>query len=193
VVVLVVGTDALGDLDRRLGVWFVDEHDFEATLERGIVLDELAEFLVRGGADAGKSPPSRGRLEFAGGVTSVTSSRVEPPVDLVEKDDHVAVGALDLLFDALEPLGEGPAELRAAQDTAEFELHDDALAEFAAVVGEPDEFAGEPLDDRRLPDAGLADQNRIVRAPFADDIDQFGDFVVPTEDAVDAAQGRLAS
>jgi hypothetical protein len=47
----------------------------------------------------------------------------------------------------------------------------------------------EPLDDRRLADAGLADQHRVVLGPPAEDLDHATDLVVAPDHRVELALG----
>ena len=48
---------------------------------------------------------------------------------------------------------------------------------------------GEPLDDRRLADARLADQHRVVLRAPAEHLDHSADLVVAADDGIDLAVG----
>src|SRR3954465_8835822 len=48
-----------------------------------------------------------------------------------------------------------------------------------------DDLCGDPLDDRRLPHAGLADEHRVVLPPAGEDLDGLLDLLLPTDDRVD--------
>ena len=55
-------------------------------------------------------------------------------------------------------------------------------------VGDPQ---GQALGDRRLADAGLADQSRVVLAPAAEDLDHLLDLGVTADHGVDPPDARL--
>ena len=88
-------------------------------------------------------------------------------MQLVDEQDDLALGVLDLLEDGLEPLLELAAELGAGDERAEVE-RDDALVLEALGDVAADDPLGEALGDGRLADAGLADQDRVVLGPAAD-------------------------
>ena len=80
---------------------------------------------------------------------------------------------LDLLEDGLEALLELAPELRPGDERAEVE-RDHALVLEALRDVAPDDPLGQALHDRRLADARLADQDRVVLRPPAEDLDRPG-------------------
>ena len=50
-----------------------------------------------------------------------------------------------------------------------------------------DDAQGEPLDDGRLADAGLAGQDRVVLPPPRQDVDDLPDLEIAADDRVDVA------
>ena len=145
-------------LDRRLA----DVHLLEAALERGVLLDVLAVLVERGGADHAQLAAGEHRLDHVAGVhRPFGAAGADDRVQLVDERDHLAGGVGDLLQHRLQPLLELAAVLRAGEHRADVE-RDQALAlqplGHVAVGDAP----GEPLDDRRLADARLADQHRVV-------------------------------
>ena len=139
-----------------------DEHGLEAALQRGVLLDVLAVLVERRGADRAQLAAGEHRLEQVGGVDrALGGARADDRVQLVDEQDDLAAGLLDLLEDGLEALLELAAVLRAGQQRADVERDDAAVAQrLGDVAG--DDALGEALDDRGLADAGLADQDGVV-------------------------------
>ena len=73
---------------------------------------------------------------------------------------------------------------------AQVERDDPLVAERLGHVA-PDDPLGEALDDRRLADARLADQDRVVLGPPAQDLDHPPDLVVAADHRVELARPRL--
>ena len=111
-------------------------------------------------------------------------------MQLVDEQDDLPFGVLDLLQDGLEALLELAAELRARDDRAEVQRDDllvlEALRDVAA-----DDALGEALHDRGLADARLADQDRVVLRPTAEHLDGPADLLVATDDRVELAGTRF--
>ena len=87
-------------------------------------------------------------------------------MQLVDEQDDLALGVLDLLEDGLQALLELAAELGAGDERAEVERDDPLVLEALGHVAADDPL-GEALDDGRLADAGLADEDRVVLRPPA--------------------------
>ena len=68
---------------------------------------------------------------------------------------------------------------------------DDALVLEALGHVAADDPLGEPLDDGRLADARLADEDRVVLRPARQDLDDAADLLVATDDRVELAGPRL--
>ena len=88
--------------------------------------------------------------------------------------------------DGLEPLLELAAVLRAREQRADVE-RPDALALQALGHVARDDALREPLDDRGLADAGLADQHRVVLRPAREDLDDAADLLVAADDRIELA------
>jgi hypothetical protein len=109
-------------------------------------------------------------------------------VDLVDEDDDVAAGA-DLLEDLLQPLLEVTAVAAAGHQGAEVEgvelLVLERLGDRAA-----DDVLGQALDDRRLADAGLPDENGVVLGAARQDLHDALDLLLAPDDRVELALAR---
>ncbi len=92
--------------------------------------------------------------------------------------------SLDLGQDRLQPLLELAAVLRAREQGADVERpHPLALQSFWNVAG--DDPLREALGDRRLADAGVADQHRVVLRPAREHLDHAADLLVAADDRVE--------
>ena len=92
----------------------------------------------------------------------------------------------DLLEHGLEPLLELAAELGPGDQRAHVERDHLAVLEALGHVARDDPL-GQALDDRRLADARLADQDRVVLGPPAQDLDDPADLRVAADDRVHLA------
>jgi hypothetical protein len=89
-------------------------------------------------------------------------------VDLVDEEDRVRE-LLELGHDRLQPLLEIAAVAGAGEQRAHVERVNDGGLEHLGNVA-LDDLAREALGDRGLPDAGIADVERVVLRPAAQDL-----------------------
>ena len=97
---------------------------------------------------------------------------------------------LELGHDGLQPLLEVAAIARAGQQRAHVERVDRGPREHGRHLALGD-LAGETLGDGGLADAGVADQQRVVLAPAAEDLDRALDLVLAPDQRIDVALVRL--
>jgi hypothetical protein len=166
VVGLVALLQTAQDRDRVGNRRLADEHRLEAPFECRVLLDVLAVFVERRRADRTQLAASEHRLEEVCGIDgALRSARADNRVQLVDEEDDLAGGVLDLGEDCLEPLLELAAVLRPGEERADVERpHTLALEPFGDIAC--DDPLREPFGDRGLPHARLADEHRIVlRSP----------------------------
>ena len=121
-VVLVALLEPAEDRDRVGHVGLADEDRLEAPLERGVLLDVLAELVERGRADRPQLAAGEHRLEQVGGVDrALGGAGADDRVELVDEEDDLALGLLDLVEHGLQPLLELAAVLRAGEQRADVE------------------------------------------------------------------------
>ena len=189
-VYLVALLEPAQDRNRVLDGRLVDQHRLETALERGILFDVLAVFVQRRGADGVQFTARQHRLEHVAGVHGpFGSAGSDDGVQLVNKEDHLAGCVGDLFEDGLEPLLELATVLGASDEGTHIELHDALLLEPFGHVAAGDAL-GEPLGDGGLADTGLADQDRVILGPAAEDLDNAPDFAIAADDRVELALAR---
>ena len=159
VALLEAAQDGDGVLHRRL----TDEDLLEAPLEGRVLLDVLAVLVQRGRADEAQLATGEHGLEHVPGVhrTLAARSGADDRVDLVDEGDDLAITGPDLLEHRLEALLELAAVLRAGQHGREVEAVERLVTQALGHVA-LDDALGQPLDDGRLADAGLADEDGVV-------------------------------
>ena len=144
-------------------------------------------FVERGGADAMQLAARQRRLEQVGSVhRAVGFAGADDGVHLVNEQDVRARRGGDLLQHGLEPLLEFAAVFRAGDERAHIERQ--KLLVFQALRHVAvDDAQRQTLDDRRLADARLADQHRIVLGPARQDLNGATDFLVAADHRVELA------
>ena len=131
------------------------------------------------------------RLEQVAGVhRALGRARPDDRVQLVDEQDDLALGVLDLLEDRLQPLLELAAELGARDQRAQVQRHDALVLEPLRDVAAHDPL-GEALDDRGLADARLADEHRVVLRAPREHLDRAADLLVAADDRIELARTRL--
>ena len=97
--------------------------------------------------------------------------------------------SVDLLEHGLQALLELAAVLRARDERAHVERDDPLVLQAFGHVA-PHDAAGQPLDDGRLADAGLADEHRVVLGAARQHLDDAADLVVAADDRIELAALR---
>ncbi len=180
---LVAVAQAAEDLQRLGLAGRLDDDRLEPALQRAVLLDVLAVLVERGGADALHLAAGEGRLEHVGGVDRpLRAAGADQGVQLVDEQDRV-LGAADLVHHGLDPLLELAAVLGAGDHHREIQHHDPAIAQQLGNVA-VDDHLGQALDDRRLADAGLAEQHRVVLGAARQHLNHALDFILAANDRI---------
>ena len=111
---------------------------------------------------------SAGLRMFAASSEPSADPGADQRVQLVDEHDDVRVLG-ELLHDRLEALFELTAVLRAGDDQRDIQRQKALVSEEMRDVA-VDDLLREPLDDRRLPHAGLADEDGVVLGPAAENL-----------------------
>src|SRR5206468_11848621 len=97
--------------DRVGGRRLPDEDRLEATLERGVLLDVLAVLVERRRADAAQLAAREHRLEHVRRVDGALGrASADDRVQLVDEEDQLACGVLDLVRAALRRFPNAPRD-----------------------------------------------------------------------------------
>ncbi len=185
VVALVALLEAAQDRDRVVDVGLAHQHRLEAPLQRRVLLDVLAVLVERGRPDTAQLAAGEHRLQQVGRVhRALGGARADDRVQLVDEQDDLTLGLLDLLQHGLEALLELAPVLGAGDQGADVERDHPAVAQRLGHVAVDDPL-GEPLDDRRLAHAGLADQYRVVLRPARQHLDHPANLLVAADHRVE--------
>ena len=171
------------DLDRRL----LHLHGLEAALERGVLFEVLLVLGPRRRRDGAElAARERGLEEVRRVAAALRTAGADEGVRLVDEEDDRLGRGLHLGDDALESVLELALHARAGLESAEVEREDVHVLQLLGDVALGDR-EGEPLDERRLSDAGLADDDGVVLAPADEDVDDAADLRLAPEDGVEPA------
>ena len=138
------------------------------------------------------SPRARAGLKQVGGVHRAFGlAGADDQVQLVDEQDDPALRLGHFLEHGLEPLFEFAAELGAGDQRAHVERDQPAVLQALGHVAR-DDALGQPLDDGRLAHARLADQDRVVLGPAAEDLHDAADLGIAADHRVHlAVAGQL--
>jgi hypothetical protein len=178
---------AAQDRDRVLDRRLVHQHFLEAPLQRRVLLQVLAILVERGRADAMQLAARQRGLEHVAGVhRALGLAGADHRVQLVDEQDDLAFLLREVVEHGLEALLELAAVLGAGDQRAHVE-REDAFAAQAFRYFAVDDALRETFDDRRLADAGLADQHGIVLGASLQHLHGATDLVVAADDRIELA------
>ena len=161
----------------------------EAPGQRRVLLDVLAIFVERGGADAMQLAAGQRGFQQIGGVHGAFRlAGADEGVHLVDEQDDLALRRLDLGEHRFQPLLELAAIFGAGDQRAHVERQHLLVLEALRHVA-LDDAVGQALDDGGLADAGLADQHRIVLGAAGQHLDGAPDLLVAADHRIELALG----
>ena len=152
----------------------------------------LAVLVERRRADGVQLAAREHRLEQVGGVHGALGRPgADDRVQLVDEEDDLAVGVLDLLEHGLQALLELAAVLGARDERPQVERHH-ALGRFRPSGTSPRTMRwASPSTMAVLPTPGLADEHGVVLGAAAEDLDDAADLLVPADDRVELARAGV--
>src|SRR5690606_3573611 len=186
---LVVVAQTLQEVDRVRQRRLRDLVRLEAALVRRVLLEVLAVLVERRRADRLQLAAGEQRLQAVRGVDrALGGTGTHERVDLVDEDDDVAARA-DLLRDLLEALFEVAAVAGSGDERAEVERVDLLVLQRLGDIALDDRL-GEALDDGRLADAGLADEDGVVLRAARQDLHDALDLLLAPDHRVELSVAR---
>ena len=184
---LVALAQSAKDADGVLDVGLAHHHRLEPALQGRVFFYVLAVFVERGGPDSAQLASGECRLEQVGGINgALRGAGADEGMKLVDEQDHLAVGAFDLLEHCLEPVLKLAAELRACDEGSQIERDDPLTLEALGHVPFCNSLR-ETFGDSGLADAGFADKDWIVLGPAREDLNHAPDFLIPADDGIELA------
>ena len=182
---LVALLEAAQDGDRRLHRRLGGHHRLEAAFQRGVLFHVLAVFVERGGADRPQLAARQGGFQQVGRVhRPLGAAGADQGVQLVDEQDDAAVGAGHLPDHRLEPLLELAPKLGAGHQRAQVQgQHAPVAQRFRHVAF--DHAPRQPLHDRRLAHARIADQHRVVLGAPRQHLHDAADLLVAADHGVE--------
>ncbi len=184
---LVALPQTLEDVHGLFLAGLLDLDGLEAALKGGVSLDVLAELVLGGRADALEFAARQCWLHDVRGVDrAFGGARAHQRVQLVDEQDHVAVGASDLFHDLFHALFEFATVFGARHQAGEVERDQALVFEQVRDVAAHD-AQGEALGDGGFADAGLADEARVVLGAAAEDLHDALDLLLAADHGVQLA------
>ena len=185
------GLQSPQDLHRLLDRRLVDIDLLETASQRAVFFEDAAVFLIGGRSDAPQITRCQHRLDEIGRVHHAARrrARADDGVDLVDKQDRVGL-ALQVGQYRFEALLEVTTILGPRHQSAHIQRIQRAVGQHVRHLAIDDLFR-QPLGDRGFADPGLADEQRVVLAPPAQDLDGALDLALAADQRVDLAATRL--
>ena len=180
-------TQTTQDRDRVLDRGLVDHHRLKAALQCGVLFDMPAVLLKRGSADAVQLAAGEHRLEHVAGIhRTFRRAGADHRVQLVDEQQDSSFARLDLMKHGLQPFLELAPVLGAGDKRSHVQREDrPVLAPLRHVA--PQAPLSQALDDRRLANARVAHQDRIVFCLAGQDLDDASDLRVPPDHGIELA------
>ena len=187
VILLEVRLQPLQDLDRIRHRRLVDVDLLEAAHQCTILLEILPVFLVGGRADAADRARREGRLEQIGSIHRAAGggAGADHGVNFVDEHDRAGI-RLDFLDDLLETFLEIAAISGAGEQRAHVERKHRRALEHVRNLAVHDP-ACKTFGDRGFADAGIADEQRIVLLPAAQNLNGAIDLGIAADQRIDFA------
>ena len=184
VVDLVALLQAAQDRDGVLDSRFIDHDRLETTLQRGVLLDIFAVLVQRGRADTVQLAAGQHGLEQVAGIhRAVGLARTDNGVQLIDEEDDLALGLLDLVEDALQAFLELAAVFGTCDQRTHVQTEHGMILQVFGHISAFDPLR-QPLGDGGLTDTGLTDQHGVVLAFAGQDTDDIANFRIASNHRV---------
>mmetsp|Transcript_27288 Transcript_27288/g.63858 ORF Transcript_27288/g.63858 Transcript_27288/m.63858 type:complete len:216 (-) Transcript_27288:415-1062(-) len=162
---------------------FGNVHRLKSARKSGILLN-LTILIERGCTNKLQLSASKAGLEHVRHIHgSLSLSSSNHGMKLINEQDHFAIGRLNVLDDALQPLFELTAEHCAGQELSQIEADYTLILHRFGHLSRHDAL-GQPLGNGRLAYARFTDKDRIILCSSSQYLQCPADFIVSTDDRV---------
>ncbi len=145
--------------------------------------------VERGGPDAVEFPPCQhGFQDIACIHGSLSSSGTYHRMKLIDKEDDMALGLLNLLEDSLQPFLKLAPILGTGNQGSHVKSNEATILQALRDVS-PNHSQGEALHNSRFADPGLPNQDRIILRPPGKDLDDPSDLLIPADNGIELSMG----
>ena len=164
-----------------------DEHLLEATLECGVLLNELAIFIQGGGTDQAQFTTSKHGLEHVGCCHGAfASASTHQGVEFIDEGNDLTIRVIDFFEDCLEAFFKFASILCTCNEGRDVE--GDKLLVLEAVGDVTgDNALGESFHDSSLSHAWFTDQHGVVLGTTSKHLADSTDLRIATDDGVELA------
>ena len=184
---LVALLDATQDRDRVLDRRLTDHDGLEAALKSRILLDVLAVLAQGRRADAAQFTAREHRLQEVARVhRALGCTRADDRMHFVDEEQDLTVRLRDLVQDRLQAFLKLAAELCARNERTHVERVECLVLQRFRHVTRHD-ATRKPLNNRRLADARLADEHRIVLRAARQDLNRTANLLIAADHGIDLA------
>ena len=172
------------DRDRVFHGRLIHHYRLETPCQSGILLDVLAVLIQGRRTDAVQLAPCQHRLEHVAGIHgSVCLPRANDQVQFIDEENDLALAPGYLIEDRLQSFLKFAPVLGSGDQSTHIQREDFLILQRFRDIFLRDALR-QPFDDRRLADAWLADQNRIVLGLAGKDPDHIPDLIITADDRV---------
>ena len=165
-----------------------DHYWLESALERCILLDVLSILVQSGGTNSMEFTTGKHRLQHIAGIhRALSCTCTNNGVELIDKQNDLAIGRCDLGQNGLESFLELAAELGSGDERAEIQRDDALVLQILGHIS-ADNSLGESFGDCGLTNTRFTNENRIVLGAATQYLNDATDFFIPANDRVEFAK-----
>ena len=178
------------DGDRILHARLADHDGLEAAFECRVLLDVFAVLVQRRCTDAAQLTAREERFQQIARIhRALCRTRADNRMHLVDKEQYLALGLCDLIQHTLETFLELAAELRTRDQCAHVKRVESLVLQRLGHIPRHD-TAGKPLDNRRLADARLTDEHRVILRTARENFNRAANLLVASDHGVELVRTR---
>ena len=173
------------DRHRVFNTGFTDENLLETALQGSVLLDVLAVFLERGGANQAQFAAGQHRFQHIGGCDrSFSATSTHQRVEFINKCDDLALGIIDLFQDCFEALFKLTPILRASNQGRHVQGNQLLSLERVRNVSGNNSL-GKSLNHSGLPHTGFTDQHGVIFGAAGEHLRDPSDLRIATDHRIE--------